>query len=55
MITVIRDVKTRGRTIESVVAVYNKFVKRSFDEFIKPTMEDADVIIPRGAENKIAI
>ncbi|CAG8567091.1 4624_t:CDS:10, partial [Acaulospora colombiana] len=34
---------------------YQKFVKPSFEEFIKPTMKNADVIIPRGLENLVAI
>ena len=52
---VYRDVKERGRTIESVLLAYNKFVKKSFDEFITPTMKKADIIVPQGAQNKIAI
>lgn len=34
---------------------YTKFVKPSFDEFILPSMKHADVIIPRGADNEVAI
>lgn len=34
---------------------YNRFVKPSFDEYIYPTMKYADVIIPRGSENVVAI
>lgn len=50
-----RDIGERGRSIESVIAQYNKFVKPSFDYYIAPTMAYADIIVPRGAENKIAI
>jgi len=50
-----RDVSSRGRTIESVLAQYEKFVKPSYDEFIAPTKRYADIIVPRGAENLVAI
>eukprot|EP00826_Nyctotherus_ovalis_P029507 TRINITY_DN2332_c0_g1_i10.p1 TRINITY_DN2332_c0_g1~~TRINITY_DN2332_c0_g1_i10.p1 ORF type:complete len:402 (+),score=116.74 TRINITY_DN2332_c0_g1_i10:162-1367(+) len=51
----VRDIKERGRTIESVITQYNSNVKKSYDEFIKPTMKHADIIIPRGRENAVAI
>lgn len=47
--------KDRGRTIKSTIERYNKFVKPSFDEFIKPQKRFADIIIPNGSSNKIAI
>ena len=50
-----RDIAERGRTIESVLLAYNQFVKKSYDEFIKPTMKFADIIIPHGRSNTIAI
>ena len=50
-----RDITDRGRTIESVLAQYNRFVKTSYDEFIKPTMKYADIIIPNGKTNTKAI
>lgn len=34
---------------------YAKFVKPSFEEFILPSMKHADVIIPRGADNEVAV
>mmetsp|Transcript_13497 Transcript_13497/g.22986 ORF Transcript_13497/g.22986 Transcript_13497/m.22986 type:complete len:105 (+) Transcript_13497:535-849(+) len=34
---------------------YNRFVKTSYDEFIKPTMKYADIIIPHGRSNTVAI
>lgn len=34
---------------------YTKFVKPSFDEFIQPSMKYADIIIPRGGDNDVAI
>jgi hypothetical protein len=50
-----RDIAERGRTVQDVLAQYNRFVKPSYDEFIKPTMKYADIIIPHGRSNTIAI
>ena len=50
-----RDVSERGRSIESVLEAYNKFVKICYDEFVKPTMRKADILVPWGVSNKIAI
>jgi uridine kinase len=50
-----RDVKERGRDFDSVIEAYEKFVKPSFEEFTLPTKKYADLIIPRGGENKVAV
>ncbi|KAL0450721.1 UNVERIFIED_CONTAM: Uridine kinase-like protein 5 [Sesamum latifolium] len=50
-----RDTVERGRNIENVLDQYAKFVKPSFEEFILPTKKYADIIIPRGADNDVAI
>ena len=50
-----RDIKERGRDLENVLAQYLTFVKPSFEEFILPTKKNADIIIPRGRENIVAI
>ncbi|KAL2528951.1 Uridine kinase-like protein 5 [Forsythia ovata] len=50
-----RDTVERGRNIENVLDQYAKYVKPSFEEFILPSMKHADVIIPRGADNDVAI
>ncbi|KAA8497222.1 Uridine kinase-like protein 1, chloroplastic [Porphyridium purpureum] len=50
-----RDVRSRGRSIDSVILQYEKFVKPAYDEFILPTKRHADIIVPRGGENLIAI
>ncbi|KAI9311168.1 uridine kinase family-domain-containing protein [Dichotomocladium elegans] len=42
-------------TIKEVLTEYVEFVKPMFDDFISPTKKFADVIIPRGAENKPAL
>jgi len=50
-----RDIKDRGRDLDGVLKQYQKFVKPAFDEYILPTKKYADVIIPRGADNTVAI
>jgi len=52
---VMRDISERGRTLDGVLHQYEKFVKPSFDEYIFPTKKYADVIIPRGVDNQVAI
>lgn len=50
-----RDISERGRDLEGVLKQYNKFVKPAFEHYIAPTMTYADIIVPRGGENKVAI
>ncbi|XP_076440468.1 uridine-cytidine kinase-like 1 [Babylonia areolata] len=50
-----RDISERGRDLEGVLKQYNKFVKPSFEHYIEPTMSCADIIVPRGGENDVAI
>lgn len=50
-----RDITERGRDLEGVLKQYNKFVKPAFDHHIAPSMIHADLIVPRGGENKVAI
>lgn len=45
----------RGRDFEGVLQQYTRFVKPSYDNFIHPTVRNADVIIPRGSDNLVAI
>ncbi|XP_021948684.1 uridine-cytidine kinase isoform X2 [Folsomia candida] len=52
---VTRDVEERGRDLDTVLTQYMKFVKPAFEEFCLPTKKFADVIIPRGADNMVAI
>ena len=52
---IIRDTVERGREIDGVLKSYNRFVRSSYNEFIKPTMKFSDLIVPHGAQNKIAI
>lgn len=50
-----RDITERGRELVGVIKMYNKFVKSSFDYYIAPTVIHADLVIPRGGENQVAI
>lgn len=50
-----RDINERGRDLEQVLNQYMRFVKPAFEEFCLPTKKHADVIIPRGADNTVAI
>ncbi|XP_005990701.1 uridine-cytidine kinase 1 [Latimeria chalumnae] len=51
---VLRDMK-RGRELEQILTQYTTFVKPAFEEFCLPTKKYADVIIPRGVDNMVAI
>eukprot|EP01112_Ceratiomyxa_fruticulosa_P013752 TRINITY_DN3885_c0_g1_i5.p1 TRINITY_DN3885_c0_g1~~TRINITY_DN3885_c0_g1_i5.p1 ORF type:complete len:454 (-),score=71.24 TRINITY_DN3885_c0_g1_i5:231-1592(-) len=50
-----RDIATRGRDFQGVIAQYNKFVKPAFDDYVQPSKKFADIIIPRGSDNTVAI
>ncbi|XP_006021722.1 uridine-cytidine kinase-like 1 isoform X3 [Alligator sinensis] len=50
-----RDISERGRDIEGVIKQYNKFVKPAFDQYIQPTLRLADIVVPRGSGNTVAI
>ena len=52
---VLRDMKEFNRPLEQILNYYQKFVKPAFEEFCLPTKKYADVIIPRGSENTVAI
>ncbi|KAK6757822.1 hypothetical protein RB195_015568 [Necator americanus] len=50
-----RDTVERKKPLPLVLAQYTNMVKPAFEEFCRPTMKCADVIIPRGGENDVAI
>ncbi|MGX7350438.1 uridine/cytidine kinase [Enterococcus canis] len=50
-----RDMEERGRTLDSVIEQYLTVVKPMYHQFIEPTKRYADLIIPEGGENKVAI
>jgi uridine kinase len=52
---VLRDVKSRGRDIEGCIKQWFAFVKPNFLRYVEPQRNIADIIIPRGVENIVAI
>ncbi|PWZ25647.1 Uridine kinase-like protein 4 [Zea mays] len=50
-----RDTIDKGRDLKAVLEQFSKFVKPAFEDFILPTKKYADVIIPRGGDNDVAI
>ena len=50
-----RDINERGRTLDSVLAQYRRTVRPMHLEFVGPSKRHADVIIPRGGKNQVAI
>jgi len=51
----IRDTKKRGRTMESVIEQYLNVVKPMFLQFVEPSKRYADIVIPQGGLNDVAI
>jgi len=50
-----RDIVERDRQLENVLTQYEKFVRPMHLEFVEPTKRYADIIIPRGGENQVAL
>ncbi|CAK6981587.1 uridine-cytidine kinase-like 1, partial [Scomber scombrus] len=50
-----RDISQRGRNIGGIIKQYNKFVKPAFEQYIEPTVQVADIVVPRGGENFVAL
>jgi len=50
-----RDIEDRGRTLESVITQYFATVKPAHDQFVEPSKKYADIIIPEGGLNKVAV
>ncbi|MCA9732460.1 MAG: uridine kinase [Deferribacteres bacterium] len=50
-----RDVKERGRSVESVLEQYENSVRPMHQQFVEPTKRYADIIIPQGGHNTVAI
>ncbi|MDN4072787.1 MULTISPECIES: uridine kinase [Fictibacillus] len=51
----VRDTRDRGRTLESVIDQYTSVVRPMHNQFIEPTKRYADIIIPEGGQNRVAI
>lgn len=52
---ILRDIKERGRTVDSVISQYLRTVRPAHFQFIEPSKRYADIIIPEGGHNKVAI
>ena len=52
---IVRDVCERGRTMQSVITQYLNTVKPMHEEFVEPSKKYADVIIPEGGFNSVAV
>lgn len=50
-----RDVKQRGRSLDSVISQYLTTVKPMHEQFVEPSKRRADIIIPEGGENIVAL
>ncbi len=50
-----RDMVQRGRTLEEILVQYEKDVRPMHMSFVEPSKREADLIIPKGGKNKIAI
>ena len=50
-----RDVKKRGRTIDSVIEQYMTTVKPMHEQFVEPSKRSANLIVPEGGKNLIAL
>ncbi|AXH98940.1 uridine kinase [Sporosarcina sp. PTS2304] len=52
---ILRDINDRGRTVDSVIDQYLSVVRPMHNQFIEPTKKYANIIIPEGGENAVAI
>ena len=50
-----RDVQERGRSLDSVISQYLTTVKPMHEQFVEPSKRRADVIIPEGGQNQVAL
>lgn len=50
-----RDMEERGRSLDSIIDQYTSVVKPMYDQFIEPTKRFADIVIPEGVSNVVAI
>lgn len=52
---IVRDVNKRGRTLESVISQYLTTVKPMHEQFVEPSKRKADIIVPEGGKNMVAL
>ena len=51
----VRDVKERGRSLDSVINQYLTTVKPMHEQFVEPSKRYADLIVPEGGKNAVAL
>lgn len=51
----LRDVRDRGRDVEGIIKQWFAWVKPNFEKYVDPQRKVADIIIPRGVENRVAM
>lgn len=52
---ILRDMNERARSLDSIILQYMTTVRPSYINFVEPTKRFADIIVPEGGENKVAI
>ena len=52
---IVRDVRDRGRSLESVINQYLATVKPMHEQFVEPSKRNADIIVPQGGHNRVAL
>ena len=52
---IVRDVRDRGRSLEGIIDQYINTVKPMHEQFVEPSKRRADVIIPQGGHNQVAL
>ena len=52
---IVRDVNERGRTLESVIAQYQATVKPMHEKYVEPSKRFANLVVPEGGKNKVAL
>ena len=50
-----RDVNKRGRTVESVITQYQETVKPMHEKYVEPSKKYADIVVPEGGKNLVAL
>lgn len=51
----LRDVRDRGRDVEGIIKQWFSWVKPNFEKYVDPQRKVADIIVPRGVENRVAM
>ena len=52
---IVRDTRDRGRDLESIVNQYLTTVKPMHERFVEPSKRNADIIVPEGGHNQVAL